>query len=71
MKIFNEQFRMETYYNLKRVGEEISNRVPGIVQNSMPVTSEDLEYFNITIDKCINELTEIKKSINDNFTSKN
>lgn len=68
-KMFSKSFRMNTFEEIKSTGNDVSHNLIGIVQNPVPMTVDDLQYFNSHVDACIERLNAIKKSVNDEFYS--
>lgn len=66
---FNDSFRLSTFDEIKSIGVSISHNLVGIVQNPVPMTDEDLKYFNSEVDRLIERLNNVKKSVNDEYVS--
>ena len=64
-KRFSDEFRYKTFGELRDIGECVSNVLSSVVQNPVPMSDTDIGVFNALCDSCIERLSNVKESIND------
>lgn len=63
-KMFSEHFRSCMFARLDIAGRQVGHHLTGIFQNPVPLTKDDIDNFNSSIDNIISNLTNIKEQTN-------